>query len=155
VAQGGSAGGLLMGAIANLAPDLFAGIIADVPFVDVLATMLDASLPLTPPEWLEWGDPIHDKAAFETIRSYSPIDNVRAQAYPAILALAGLTDPRVTYWEPAKWVARLRATMTGGGPVLLRTAMDAGHAGASGRYDRLDDVARQYAFALRCIEGGL
>jgi oligopeptidase B len=155
VAQGGSAGGLLMGAVANLAPDLFAGIIADVPFVDVLATMLDASLPLTPPEWLEWGDPIHDKAAFETIRAYSPFDNVRAQHYPAILALAGLTDPRVTYWEPAKWVARLRATMTGGGPVLLRTAMDAGHAGASGRYDRLDDVARQYAFAIACIEGGV
>ena len=155
VAQGGSAGGLLMGAIANLAPDLFAGIIADVPFVDVLATMLDASLPLTPPEWLEWGDPIHDEKAFDAIRSYSPIDNVRAQAYPAILALAGLTDPRVTYWEPAKWVARLRATMTGGGPVLLRTAMDAGHAGASGRYDRLDDVARQYAFAIASVEGGL
>jgi len=155
VAQGGSAGGLLMGAVANLAPDLFAGIIADVPFVDVLATMLDASLPLTPPEWLEWGDPIHDKAAFETIRSYSPVDNVRPQAYPAILALAGLTDPRVTYWEPAKWVARLRATMTGGGPILLRTAMDAGHAGQPGRYDRLDDVARQYAFAIRCVEGAL
>ena len=118
-----------MGAVANLAPDLFAGIIADVPFVDVLATMLDASLPLTPAEWLEWGDPIHDRAAFETIRSYSPYDNVRPQRYPAILALAGLTDPRVTYWEPAKWVARLRATMTGGGPILLRTAMEAGHAG--------------------------
>ena len=155
VAQGGSAGGLLMGAVANLAPDLFAEIIADVPFVDVLATMLDASLPLTPPEWLEWGDPIHDKIAFETIRSYSPVDNVRAQPYPAILALAGLTDPRVTLWEPAKWVARLRAMMTGGGPILLRTAMDAGHAGAPGRYDRLDDVARQYAFAIACVEGGL
>jgi oligopeptidase B len=155
VAQGGSAGGLLMGAVANLAPELFAGIIADVPFVDVLATMLDASLPLTPPEWLEWGDPIHDKTAFDTIRSYSPIDNVRAQRYPAILALAGLTDPRVTYWEPAKWVARLRATMTGGGPILLRTAMDAGHAGAPGRYDRLEDVARQYAFAIACVEGRL
>ncbi|HEX9168759.1 MAG TPA: prolyl oligopeptidase family serine peptidase, partial [Roseiarcus sp.] len=122
---------------------------------DVLATMLDASLPLTPPEWLEWGDPIHDRAAFETIRSYSPIDNVRAQRYPAILALAGLADPRVTYWEPAKWVARLRATMTGGGPILLRTAMEAGHAGAPGRFDRLEDVARQYAFAIACVEGGL
>ena len=155
VAQGGSAGGLLMGAVANLAPDLFAEIIADVPFVDVLATMLDASLPLTPAEWLEWGDPIHDRAAFETIRSYSPIDNVRAQRYPAILALAGLTDPRVTYWEPAKWVARLRAAMTGGGPILLRTAMEAGHAGAPGRFDRLEDVARQYAFAIVCVEGGL
>jgi oligopeptidase B len=155
VAQGGSAGGLLMGAVANLAPDLFAGIIADVPFVDVLATMLDDTLPLTPAEWLEWGDPIHDRAAFETIRSYSPIDNVRAQRYPAILALAGLADPRVTYWEPAKWVARLRATMTGGGPILLRTAMEAGHAGAPGRFDRLEDIARQYAFAIACVEGGL
>src|SRR5271165_2235564 len=155
VAQGGSAGGLLMGAVANLAPDLFAGLIADVPFVDVLATMLDASLPLTPAEWLEWGDPIHDRAAFDTIRSYSPTDNVRAQRYPAIMALAGLTDPRVTYWEPAKWVARLRATMTGGGPVLLRTAMDAGHAGAPGRFDRLEEVARHYAFAIACVEQGL
>ena len=155
VAQGGSAGGLLMGAVANLAPDLFAGLIADVPFVDVLATMLDASLPLTPAEWLEWGDPIHDRAAFDTIRSYSPIDNVRAQRYPAILALGGLTDPRVTYWEPAKWVARLRAIMTGGGPILLRTAMEAGHAGAPGRFDRLEDVARQFAFAIACVEGGL
>jgi oligopeptidase B len=155
VAQGGSAGGLLMGAVANLAPDLFAGIIADVPFVDVLATMLDASLPLTPAEWLEWGDPIHDRAAFETIRGYSPYDNVRPQRYPAILALAGLADPRVTYWEPAKWVARLRATMTGGGPILLRTAMEAGHGGQPGRFNRLDDVARQYAFAIACVEGGL
>jgi oligopeptidase B len=155
VAQGGSAGGLLMGAVANLAPDLFAGIIADVPFVDVLATMLDASLPLTPAEWLEWGDPIHDRAAFETIRSYSPYDNVRPQRYPVVLALAGLADPRVTYWEPAKWVARLRATMKGGGPILLRTAMDAGHAGAPGRFDRLEDVARQYAFAIACVSGSL
>ena len=155
VAQGGSAGGLLMGAVANLAPDLFAGIIADVPFVDVLTTMLDATLPLTPAEWLEWGDPIHDRVAFETIRSYSPIDNVRPQRYPAILALAGLADPRVTYWEPAKWVARLRASMTGGGPILLRTAMEAGHAGQPGRFDRLEDIARQYAFAIACVEGGL
>src|SRR6185312_1542436 len=151
VAQGGSAGGLLMGAVANLAPDLFAGIIADVPFVDVLATMLDASLPLTPPEWLEWGDPIHDQTAFETIRSYSPIDNVRPQHYPAILALAGLTDPRVTYWEPAKWVARLRATKTGDAPLYLKTHMDAGHAGASGRFDRLKETALSYAFALNCM----
>ena len=155
VAQGGSAGGLLMGAVANLAPDLFAGIIADVPFVDALATMLDETLPLTPPEWLEWGDPIRDEAAFDTIRAYSPYDNVRAQAYPPILALGGLTDPRVTYWEPAKWVARLRATMTGGGPILLRTAMEAGHAGQPGRFDRLDDVARNIAFAIACVSGGL
>jgi oligopeptidase B len=155
VAHGGSAGGMLVGAVANLAPELFAGVIAEVPFVDVLGTMLDASLPLTPAEWLEWGDPLHDRAAFETIRSYSPYDNVRAQRYPAILALAGLTDPRVTYWEPAKWVARLRATMTGGGPILLRTAMEAGHGGAPGRFDRLDDVARNYAFAIACVSGGL
>ncbi len=155
VAHGGSAGGLLVGAAANMAPELFAGIIADVPFVDVLATMLDDSLPLTPPEWLEWGDPIRDRAAFEAIRSYSPIDNVRPRRYPAILAVAGLTDPRVTYWEPAKWVAKLRATMTGGGPVLLRTAMEAGHAGQPGRFDRLDDIARSYAFALACVGGAL
>ena len=155
VAQGGSAGGLLVGAVANLAPDLFAGIIADVPFVDALATMLDETLPLTPPEWLEWGDPVRDEAAFDTIRSYSPYDNVRAQAYPPILALGGLTDPRVTYWEPAKWVARLRATMTGGGPILLHTAMEAGHAGQPGRFDRLDDVARTTAFAIACVSGGL
>ncbi|MGD0722089.1 MAG: S9 family peptidase [Roseiarcus sp.] len=155
VAQGGSAGGMLMGAIANLAPELYAGIIADVPFVDVLNTMLDPELPLTPPEWLEWGNPILDPQAFETIRGYSPYDNVRPQAYPAILAMAGLTDPRVTYWEPAKWVARLRAVMTGGGPILLKTNMDAGHAGASGRFDQLEDVALAYAFALTCVGGAL
>ena len=153
VAHGASAGGLLMGAVANLAPDLFAGIVADVPFVDALSTTLDASLPLTPPEWLEWGDPIRDPAAFETIRSYSPYDNVRAQPYPPILALAGLADPRVTYWEPAKWVARLRATMTGGGPVLLLTAMEAGHGGRPGRFDRLEEVARNTAFAIACVRG--
>ncbi len=153
VAQGASAGGLLMGAVANLAPELFAGIVADVPFVDALSTMLDESLPLTPPEWLEWGDPIRDAVAFETIRSYSPYDNVRAQRYPPILALAGLADPRVTYWEPAKWVARLRATMSGGGPVLLRTAMEAGHAGRPGRFDRLEEIARNDAFAIACVSG--
>ena len=148
VAQGGSAGGMLMGAIANLAPDLFAGILASVPFVDVLNTILDGDLPLTPPEWLEWGNPIEDPAAFATIRAYSPYDNVGPQTYPPILALAGLTDPRVTYWEPAKWVARLRALMTGGGPVLLKTNMGAGHGGASGRFDRLAEIAEQYAFAI-------
>ncbi|HEY1944342.1 MAG TPA: S9 family peptidase [Roseiarcus sp.] len=153
VAHGGSAGGMLMGAIANSAPALYAGVIADVPFVDVLNTMMDETLPLTPPEWLEWGDPIRSAEAFATIRGYSPYDNVRAQRYPAILALAGLTDPRVTYWEPAKWVARLRVTMTGGGPIILRTAMDAGHAGAPGRFDRLEDVARAYAFAIACVDG--
>ena len=151
VASGGSAGGMLMGAIANMAPSLFAGIIADVPFVDVMNTILDATLPLTPPEWLEWGDPITDPKAYECMLSYSPYDNVKAQAYPAILALGGLTDPRVTYWEPAKWVARLRATMTGGGPVLLKTNMDAGHGGASGRFDSLKDTALEFAFAIAAV----
>jgi oligopeptidase B len=155
VAQGGSAGGMLMGAVANLAPELFAGIVADVPFVDVLNTMLDADLPLTPPEWLEWGNPIDDAKAFAAIRSYSPYDNVRAVRYPPILAQGGLTDPRVTYWEPLKWITRLRATITGGGPVLLKTNTDAGHGGASGRFDRLEEVALDYSFALACVEGGI
>ncbi|HEY5225321.1 MAG TPA: S9 family peptidase, partial [Methylovirgula sp.] len=155
VARGGSAGGMLMGAVANLAPDLFAGIIADVPFVDVLNTMLDAELPLTPPEWLEWGNPIDDPKAFATIRAYSPYDNVAARSYPPILALGGLTDPRVTYWEPAKWVARLRATMAGGGPILLKTNMAAGHGGAPGRFEELAEIALQYAFALACVDGRL
>jgi oligopeptidase B len=148
VGHGGSAGGMLMGAAANRAGELFAGIVAEVPFVDVLNTMLDDTLPLTPPEWPEWGNPIESEADFKTILSYSPYDNVTAKDYPAILAMGGLTDPRVTYWEPAKWIARLRATMTGGGPVLLRTNMGAGHGGASGRFHRLDEVAIAYAFAL-------
>jgi len=152
VAHGGSAGGMLMGAIANMRPDLFAGIVGEVPFVDVLATMLDDSLPLTPPEWPEWGNPIADPAAFATIRAYSPVDNVRAAAYPAILALAGLTDPRVTYWEPAKWVATLRERATGTRPILLRTNMEAGHGGAAGRFDRLEEVALVTAFALACVK---
>jgi oligopeptidase B len=145
---------MLIGAAINLAPGLFAGVIADVPFVDVLNTMLDASLPLTPPEWLEWGNPITDPAAFAVIRSYSPYDNVEAKPYPPVLALGGLTDPRVTYWEPLKWVAKLRAMTTGGGPILLKTNMGAGHGGAPGRFDHLEEVALQYAFALACVEGG-
>jgi oligopeptidase B len=153
VAHGGSAGGMLMGAVANLAPSLFAAVIADVPFVDVLNTMLDGALPLTPPEWPEWGNPVEDEEAFAAIRSYSPYDNIKAQPYPAILALAGLTDPRVTYWEPAKWVAKLRAHMTGGGPVLLHTNMTAGHGGASGRFDSLNETALIYAFALKIMSG--
>jgi oligopeptidase B len=148
VAQGGSAGGMLMGAVANMRPDLFAGILAEVPFVDVVNTMLDDSLPLTPPEWREWGNPIADPEAFRRMLAYSPYDNVAAQAYPPILALAGVSDPRVTYWEPAKWVARLRATKTDANPVLLVTNMDAGHGGAAGRFDRLAEVARSYAFAV-------
>ena len=151
VAHGGSAGGMLMGAVANRAGELFAGIVAEVPFVDVLNTMLDDTLPLTPPEWPEWGNPIEGEKDFKTILSYSPYDNVAAKDYPAILAMGGLTDPRVTYWEPAKWIARLRATMTGGGPVLLRINMGAGHGGASGRFNRLDEVAIAYAFALWAV----
>jgi oligopeptidase B len=152
VAHGASAGGMLMGAVANRAGELFAAIVAEVPFVDVLNTMLDISLPLTPPEWPEWGNPIESEKDFRTILSYSPYDNIAAKPYPAILAMGGLTDPRVTYWEPAKWIARLRATMTGdGGPVLLRTNMGAGHGGASGRFTRLDEVAIVYAFALWAV----
>jgi len=154
VAHGGSAGGMLMGAVANRAGELFAGIVAEVPFVDVLNTMLDDTLPLTPPEWPEWGNPIESEADFKTILSYSPYENVAAKEYPAILAMGGLTDPRVTYWEPAKWIARLRPTMTGGGPVLLRINMGAGHGGASGRFERLDEVAIVYAFALWAVGVG-
>jgi oligopeptidase B len=151
VGHGGSAGGMLMGAVANRAGELFAGIVAEVPFVDVLNTMLDDTLPLTPPEWPEWGNPIESETDFRTILSYSPYDNVAAKDYPAILAMGGLTDPRVTYWEPAKWIARLRATMASGGPLLLRTNMGAGHGGASGRFNRLDEVAIVYAFALWAV----
>lgn len=153
VAEGGSAGGLLMGAVANLKPDLFAGIIADVPFVDVLNTIMDATMPLTPPEWPEWGNPITDPVAFRTIQSYSPYENVSAQPYPPILAIAGLTDPRVTYWEPAKWVQRLRDRMTGGGPVMLHINMAAGHGGAAGRFDSLKETALAYAFAIKAANG--
>jgi oligopeptidase B len=148
VAHGGSAGGMLMGAIANMRPDLFAGIIAEVPFVDVINTMLDDTLPLTPPEWQEWGNPITDAEAFRTMLAYSPYDNVRAQNYPAMLVLAGLTDPRVTYWEPAKWVAKLRAVATGKNLIALKTNMEAGHGGAAGRFDRLKEVALSYSFAI-------
>jgi oligopeptidase B len=151
VGHGASAGGMLMGAVANRAGELFAGIVAEVPFVDVLNTMLDLDLPLTPPEWPEWGNPTESEADFRTILSYSPYDNIEAKDYPAILAMGGLTDPRVTYWEPAKWVARLRTTMTGGGPVLLRTNMGAGHGGAPGRFTRLDEVGIAYAFALWAV----
>ena len=147
-AHGGSAGGMLMGAVANLRPALFAGIVAEVPFVDVLNTMCDADLPLTPPEWPEWGNPIEDEAAYRTIASYAPYENVAAGDYPAIFATAGLTDPRVTYWEPAKWVAKLRRLKTDGNPLLLHTNMEAGHGGASGRFRRLEEVAMAYAFVL-------
>ncbi len=148
VARGGSAGGLLMGAVANMAPHLFIGIIAQVPFVDVLTTMLDDTLPLTPPEWNEWGNPIASQQAYETISSYSPYDNVCAQDYPAMFITAGLTDPRVTYWEPAKWAAKLRELKTDDNLLLLKTNMDAGHGGASGRFDSLKETAEEFAFAL-------
>ncbi len=149
VAEGGSAGGMLMGAIANMAPGLFGGVIGAVPFVDVMNTMLDDTLPLTPPEWPEWGNPIESEEDYHTILAYSPYDNVRAQSYPPILAMAGLTDPRVTYWEPAKWVARLRELKTDDNLLLLRTNMEAGHAGASGRFDALKETAIEQAFALK------
>jgi oligopeptidase B len=149
VAQGGSAGGMLMGAIANMAPSDFGAIIAEVPFVDVLNTMLDDTLPLTPPEWPEWGNPIASEGDYRTIAGYSPYDNVASLPYPPILAVAGLTDPRVTYWEPAKWVARMRKLNPEGNPILFKINMDAGHAGASGRFSRLEEVAFNYAFALK------
>jgi oligopeptidase B len=156
VAQGASAGGMLMGVVANWRPELFAGIIAEVPFVDVLNTMLDDSLPLTPPEWLEWGNPIKDREAFEYIRSYSPYDNVAARDYPHMLVRSSIGDSAVTYWEPAKWTARLRDLKTGDGRLLLNLNMEAGHGGASGRFDYLKEVALTQAFALLAagLEGG-
>jgi oligopeptidase B len=153
-AAGGSAGGELMGAIVNQAPELYGAIAAHVPFVDVLNTMLDETLPLTPGEWSEWGNPITDKAAFDYILSYSPYDNVSVQAYPAMLVTAGLNDPRVTYWEPAKWVAKLRATRTDGNTLLLKTNMGAGHGGKSGRYTALEEAAEEYVFFLTQLDRG-
>jgi oligopeptidase B len=152
-AAGGSAGGELMGAVINQAPELFGAVVAHVPFVDVLNTMLDDTLPLTPGEWSEWGNPIADQAAFELIRSYSPYDNVMAQAYPPMLVTAGLSDPRVTYWEPAKWVAKLRATKTDRNLLLLKTNMEAGHGGKSGRYVSLQESAEEYAFLITQVLG--
>jgi oligopeptidase B len=151
VCEGRSAGGMLMGAIANLRPDLWAGIIAGVPFVDVLNTMSDTTLPLTPPEWPEWGNPLEDAAAYDYIASYSPYDNIAAVPYPAILATGGLTDPRVTYWEPSKWVAKLREITPEGKPVLLKMNMDAGHAGSAGRFEFLRELAHDFAFAIKAI----
>jgi oligopeptidase B len=147
-ASGRSAGGELMGAVANQAPELFGALVAHVPFVDVLNTMLDESLPLTPGEWPEWGNPITDKAAFDCIRSYSPYDNIQAKAYPPMLFTGGLNDPRVTYWEPAKMVAKLRALKTDANLVLLKTNMGAGHGGKSGRFDRLREHAEEATFIL-------
>lgn len=149
VCEGRSAGGLLMGAIANMRPDLWAGIIGGVPFVDVLNTMSDTSLPLTPPEWPEWGNPLESAEAYDYIASYCPYTNVAAHPYPAMLATGGLTDPRVTYWEPMKWAAKLRDFTTSGRPVLLKMNMDAGHAGSAGRFDYLKELAHDYAFAIK------
>ena len=146
--SGASAGGQLMGAVVNQAPGLWGAVAAHVPFVDVLNTMLDDTLPLTPIEWPEWGNPIEDKTAFEYIRSYSPYDQLTPRDYPPILVTAGLNDPRVTYWEPAKYVAKLRALKTDENLVLLKTNMGAGHGGRSGRYDRLYEVGEEYAFIL-------
>ncbi len=145
---GGSAGGELMGAVINSDPDLWGAVVADVPFVDVLNTMLDDTLPLTPGEWPEWGNPITDAEAFELIRGYSPYDNVKPQAYPPIFISGGLNDPRVTYWEPAKWAAKLRATKTDDNVLLLKTNMGAGHGGKSGRWESLHEAAEENAFVL-------
>ena len=149
--QGGSAGGKLMGVVANSDPHLWGAVVADVPFVDVLATMLDETLPLTPGEWPEWGNPILDREAFDLIRSYSPYDNVKAQDYPPMLITGGLNDPRVTYWEPAKWAAKLRATKTDDNLLLLKINMGAGHGGKSGRWESLREVAEGYAFIITQI----
>ena len=151
--RGGSAGGELVGAVANSDPDLWGAVVADVPFVDVLNTMLDGSLPLTPLEWPEWGNPVADKAAFETILSYSPYENVRRQAYPAMLITGGLADPRVTYWEPAKWAARLRAEKRDDHLLLLKINMGAGHGGKSGRWDSIREEAEAYAFLVTQMDG--
>jgi oligopeptidase B len=149
--QGGSAGGKLMGVVANTDPALWGAVVADVPFVDVLSTMLDDTLPLTPGEWPEWGNPITDRAAFDLIRSYSPYDQVKPQAYPPMLITGGLNDPRVTYWEPAKWAAKLRATKTDDNVLLLKINMGAGHGGKSGRWDSLREVAEAFAFIVTQI----
>jgi len=151
IAHGESAGGLLVGAALNQAPELFAGVIADVPFVDVLNTMSDMDLPLTPPEWPEWGNPITDAEAFHRLHSYSPYDNITARDYPPVFITGGLTDPRVTYWEPAKWAAKLREHQQSDAPILLKINMNSGHQGESGRYDNLKATALKYTFALDCV----
>ena len=153
VARGGSAGGLLMGAISNMEPELFAGIVAQVPFVDVITTMLDESIPLTSSEWDEWGDP-RDEVYYDYMLSYSPYDQVEAKGYPAMLVTAGLHDSQVQYWEPAKWVAKLRALKTDDNPLVLRTNMEAGHGGATGRYDIYRETAEEYAFILKAVTSG-
>jgi oligopeptidase B len=146
--RGGSAGGLLMGAVANMRPDLFRAVVADVPFVDVINSMADASIPLTAGEWVQWGNPVASEAEYRYMLSYSPYDNVERKDYPTMLVTTGLNDPRVAYWEPAKWVAKLRTLKTDDNLLVLRTNMGAGHGGSSGRYDALRETAFRYAFIL-------
>ncbi|MFT6806341.1 MAG: oligopeptidase B, partial [Glaciecola sp.] len=146
--SGRSAGGKLMGAATIQAPELWSSVTLGVPFVDVLNTMLDANLPLTPPEWSEWGNPIEDPIAFNYIQSYSPYDNIVAREYPPMLVTGGLNDPRVTYWEPAKWTARMRELKTDDNLLVMRINMGAGHFANSGRYGRLRDYAEEFAFML-------
>jgi oligopeptidase B len=146
--MGGSAGGLLMGAIADMAPGDYKAIIAHVPFVDVMTTMLDESIPLTTNEFDEWGNPAADRATYDYMLSYSPYDQVSKQAYPAMLVTGGLWDSQVQYWEPAKWVARLRTLKTDSNPLLMRMNMEAGHGGKSGRFERYREMAEEYAFVL-------
>jgi oligopeptidase B len=148
--SGGSAGGLLMGAVINMRPDLFKGVVAKVPFVDVVTTILDTSIPLSALEWEEWGNP-NDKTYYDYMKSYSPYDNVRLQDYPHLLITAGLNDSRVKYWEPAKWTAKLRELKTDNNILLLKTNMGAGHGGSSGRYASLKETAFEYAFILDCL----
>jgi len=152
--QGGSAGGLLMGAVVNMRPDLFAAVVADVPFVDVMNTMLDETIPLTVIEYEEWGNPKSEEY-YKYMKSYSPYDNVEAKDYPDMLVTAGLNDPRVKYWEPAKWTAKLREMKTDDNTLILKTNMDAGHGGASGRYERLKEIAFQYAFVIDKVGGNI
>jgi oligopeptidase B len=151
VGEGGSAGGMLMGVVANERPELFLGIVASVPFVDVLNTMLDDTLPLTRLEYHEWGNPNH-ATDYERIRSYSPYENVKKQAYPSMLVTAGLHDKRVLYWEAAKWVAKLRHMKTDKNILLLRTEISAGHGGASGRYDALKELAEELCFIVMLLD---
>jgi oligopeptidase B len=143
-----------MGAVANMRPDLWRAVVAEVPFVDCLTTMLDESLPLTVTEWEEWGNPVEDAEAYGYIKSYSPVDNVAAVPYPELYVTAGLNDPRVGFWEPAKWVARLRAQSTGGNRLVLKTEMEAGHGGPSGRYEAWRDEAHVQAFIVAAVQDG-
>jgi oligopeptidase B len=153
--RGGSAGGLLMGAVTNMRPELWRAVVAEVPFVDCLTTMLDDSLPLTVTEWEEWGNPVEDPEAYSYMRSYSPVDNVAATTYPTMYVSGGLNDPRVGFWEPAKWVAKLRATRTTETTLVLKTEMDAGHGGPSGRYEAWKDEAHVQAFILAAVDDQL